>query len=238
MAVTLTSIGGTAITTWTTNSRLLRRGAGHKRGNNFRIPYRHGEYSQTDKWFPAVDYSLEVMIKDNVETNLSGILAALKNPAGLVTVIGSNSVAGTIRTDVELLSDPRQTRNPRMFVFSLRSPAGAWEDDSASSNAGNPPSVTTTGDLPVDDFTLTFAAAGFLEHTDSNSVVSRITLESGVPASTVVDCGARTVTQGGSNRDSLLTLTQPWWMRFEPNTVQSFTSNVSVTVSWRDKWAV
>jgi len=171
------------------------------------------------------------------------LLAALKPPAGLVTIGGTSPLAGSVQTAVELLSDPEATRNPHMFVFPLRSPNGAWEDAAATSPSGNPPAVTTTGDMPIDDFTLTFthvnATASYLEHTDSNSVVSRVTIDSGGPTGTyIVDCGNRTVTRGGANQDAYLTVTQPWWMRFEPNLAQSFTSNVSVTVAYRDKWSI
>ncbi len=244
MSVTSITVGGTAISTWTTTARLVRRGAGSKRGRNFLIPYRHGEYSNPDKWFKPTDVMLETTISNNRETNLSALLAALSDPAGLVTLTGVNSLAGTMRVDVELLAEPRQSRrSPHLFLFALRAPAGAWEDNAASSNAGNPPSVTTTGDRPIDDQLLTFThvngVGSFLEHTDSNSVVSRVTIDSGGTTGTyIVDCGARTVTRASADQDAFLTVTQPWWMRFEPNLAQSFTSNVSVTVEWRDKWAV
>jgi hypothetical protein len=243
MSVTSITVGGTAISTWTNNARLTRRGAGSKRGRNFLIPYRHGEYSNPDKWFKATDVMLEVNIKNNRETNLSALLAALSDPAGLVTLGGTNSLAGAMQVDVELLAEPRQTRSPSMFVFALRAPAGMWEDASASSDAGNPPTVVTTGDRPMDDMILTFphvtATGSFLEHTDSNSVVSRVTVDAAAPTATyVVDCGARTIIESAADQDAFLTVTQPWWMRFEPNLAQSFTSNVSVTVEWRDKWAV
>ena len=243
MSFTAITVGGTAISTWTDTARLLRRGAGSKRGRNFKVPYRHGEYSNPDKWFKAIDVLLEVTIANNRETNLSALLAALSDPAGLVTLTGSNSLAGTVRTDIELLTEPRQTRSPDMFVFSLRASAGAWEDNAATSNAGNPPSVTTTGDRPIDDMILTFphvtATGSFLEHTDSNSVVSRVTIDAAAATGTyIVDCGARTVQRASADQDAFLTVTQPWWMRFEPNLAQSFTSNVSVTAEWRDKWAI
>ncbi len=243
MSVTSITVGGTAISTWTDHARLTRRGIGSKRGRNFLIPYRHGEYSNPDKWRKPVDVMLEVNIDNNRETNLSALFAALADPAGLVTLTGVNSLAGTMRVDVELLTEPRQTRSPSMFVFALRAPAGAWEDNAASSNAGNPPSVTTTGDQGIDNMLISFphvnGVGSFLEHTDSNSKVSRVTIESGGTTGTyTVNLGARTVQRSSLDQDAFLTVTQPWWMRFEPNLAQSFTSNVVVTVEWRDKWAV
>jgi len=109
----------------------------------------------------------------------------------------------------------------------------------ASQAIGNPPSVTTGGDRPVGDATITFSAPGYLEHTDSLSQVSRLTVDAGAGAGIyIVDCGIpRTIKKAGANQDRWLTVTQPWWMKFQPGVAQSFTSDVSITVDWRNKWS-
>ena len=243
MGMTAITVAGTALSTLSDNVRLIKYGSGAKRGRNFTISHRAGAYAVQEKWFGPTDHLLEVALSASPsrEENLSDLLGLFHDPTGTVTIAGTYTGPGSIQAQVEVIADPVPATNPNIYVVPLHNPKGVWEDVSASSNAGNPPSVTTTGDFPVDDMTLTFAAAGFLEHTQSDGSTSRITLESGVPASTVVDCRLRTVTESGSNHDSLITLTgtnPERWMRFEPNTVQSFTSNVSVTVSWRDKWRI
>ncbi len=245
MSVESLTIGGTAITVWARHAYITRYASGARRGRNLIIPNRDGEYSAATKYFTPTDLLLQVAMlrSPTVLENLSGLLAALTDPIGLVTIAGSSTFHGSVRTAVELLREPAPlgADDPSVYNFILRTPSGVWEDASADSNAGNPPSVTTTGDRPIGDAILTFAGAGYLEHTMSDATTSRITLESGVPASTVVDCGLRTVTQGGNDYDNKLTLTgtnPERWLRMEANLVQTFTSNVSVTVSRRDKWAI
>ena len=245
MGMTSITIGGTALSTVSDNVRLLKYGSGTKRGSNYLIPHRDGEHATTQKWFTSTDLILEVALSaaPSREENLSTLLALIHDMTGLVTIQGTTTFHGTIRTLVEMLDEPSPSQNPNIYKIPLRNPKGTWEDSSESSNAGNPPSVTTTGDRPIDDMTLTFthvnATASYLEHTDSNSVVSRVTIDSGATTGTyIVDLGVRTVKRSGADQDAFLTVTQPWWMRFEPNLAQSFTSSVSVTVAWRDKWSI
>ncbi len=240
MGMTSISIAGTALSTLSDNVRLLKYGAGAKRGRNHTIPYRDGEYTTNQKWFTSTDMMLEVALSASTsrEENLSDLLALIHDPTGLVTIVGTTTFHGTIRAAVELLDEPRPGQNPNIYLIPLHNPKGMWEDNSESSATGNPPSVTTSGDMPIGDLTIDYSAAGYLEHTDSNSIVSRVTAESGIAANTIADCGARTFAKGSTDYDSLLTVTQPWWMRFEAGGAQSLTSDVSVTVKWRDKWAV
>ena len=241
------TVAGTAITTWTGHSRLLKYGSGSRRGRNHLIPFRDGEHSDPVKWNTPTDLLLEVQLLHTPNTHLeylSGLLAALTDPINLVTLGATGTFHGAVQAAVELMSEPIMSpSDPSMWTFRLHCPKGVWEDASASSNAGNPPAVTTTGDRPIDDMILTFphvnATASYLNHTDSNSVQSRITIDAAAPTgSYVVDCGARTVLVGAAANDAYLTITQPWWMRFEPNLAQTFASTVSVTVSWRDKWSI
>ncbi len=246
MSVGSLTIGGTAITTWARHAYITRYASGARRGRNLIIPNRDGEYSAPTKYFTPTDLLLQVAFKRSttVLENLSDLLAALTDPVGLVTIAGSSTFHGSVQTAVELLREPTPlgADDPSVYTFILRTPSGVWESGgSADSNAGNPPAVTTTGDRPIGDAILTFAAAGYLEHTMSDGTTSRITLESGVPASTIVDCGARTVSKTGTDYDNKLTLTgtnPERWLRMEANLSQTFTSNVSVTVARRDKWAI
>ena len=209
MGMTGISIGGTALSTVSDNVRLLKYGSGAKRGRNHTIPHRDGEYATTQKWFTSTDMVLEVALSASPtrEENLSALLALIHDMTGLVTIIGTTTHHGTIRAQVEMLDEPRPGQNPNIYLIPLHNPKGMWEDNSESSAAGNPPTVTTSGDMPVSP-AIDFAATGYLEHTDSNSVVSRVTAGSGIAANTIADCEARTFAKTGTNYDSLLTVTQ------------------------------
>ncbi len=247
MGMTSISVGGTALSTLSDNVRLLKYGSGAKRGRNHTIPHRDGEYATTQKWFTSTDMVLEVALSaaTSREENLSDLLALIHDMTGLVIIIGTTTFHGTIRAQVEMLDEPRPGQNPNIYLIPLHNPKGMWEDNSATTaSSASPPVVTTAGDLPVDDMVLTVALAGnHLEHTDSNGVVSRITIDSGAggTAPYVVDCGARTVFDSAGTpvaKDAFLTVTQPWWMRWEAATAQSFTATGSTAASWRDKWAI
>jgi hypothetical protein len=241
------TVGGTAISTWAGHARLLKFASGSQRGKNLLIPFRDGEHSKPLKWNTPTTVVLQVQLLHTPNTHLeylSGLLAALSDPLNLVTLGATGTFHGAVQAKVELMAEPTMSpADPSVWTFRLRNPKGVWEDVTATTNAGNPPAITTTGDRPVDDMEMTFthvnATASYLEHTDSNSVVSRVTIDSGAATgSYVVDCGARTVLVGATANDAYLTVTQPWWMRFEPNLAQSFTSSVSVSVVWRNKWAI
>ena len=89
------------------------------------------------------------------------------------------------------------------------------------------------------DATITFSNTGFLEHTDSLGQVSRITIDAAAGSGIyIVECGQpRTVKKAGADQDAFITITQGWWMKFQPGVAQSFTSDVSVTIDWRDKYS-
>jgi hypothetical protein len=235
------TVGGTLLSTIVDHSRFVKYTSGQRRGSNVLVPNQHGSYYVPDKYFAESDVLLEVFLPS--DTNAAGAaalstLADLFSNQGLVTVDQNDPSRGFIQANVELVTDPVATQNEFVYLFGLRNPSGFWEDVTASQAVGNPPSVTTGGDRPISDMVLTFSGPGFLEHTDSLSQVSRVTIDAGAGAGTyVVDVGAKTVKKAAADQDAFLTLTQPWWMKFQPGVAQSFTSDVSVTVDWRDKWS-
>lgn len=216
--------------------RVLNEGGSGKRGNNPLIPYRHGEYSDGDKWFDSVDLLLEVAVKStDAYEHLSALQKMLGKPNRLVTLQRVTPNAGTVQADVELLGAPSSTQNRFVHVFPLRVPAGMWEASTVSSASGTAPSVTTTGDRPIDDMIVTFSAPGTATHTDENGTTSVIGWQG--TGTAVVDCGARTIKKAGANQDANLYISQPWWWRFTPGAAQTISSTVSITVQWRNKWA-
>jgi hypothetical protein len=166
-------------------------------------------------------------------------LAALFSSQTEVVVAQNDPALGNIRARVEILQDPVPTEDRFTYLFSLRNASGFWEDVSATNvGAANPPSVTTGGDRPIDDMILTFSGVGFLQHTDALGQVSRIEVLSAAGAGTyVVDVGKKTITKSGAQQDEFLLVTQPWWMKWQPGVAQSFTSNVNVAASYRNKYA-
>ncbi len=225
--------------------RLLKYTSGTRRGDNLIIPYKHGEHTIPDKYFAGSDVMLEVFLpSDTTDAAAEALheLALALSSQTLVTVGQTDPERGDLEADVELLSDPVPTQNNLIYLFALRNPSGFWKSATESTNTGNPPSVTTLGDRPVDDMILEFSGTGFLEHTDPLGNLSRITIESGAGGTTpyIVDVGAATIVDSAGtpvHKDEFLTVTQPWWMKWQPGAVQSFTSNVSVTARWYNKWS-
>lgn len=237
------TIGGTNLvsTIGMVHARFLKYTSGTKRGSNLIIPNQHGTYFVPDKYFDESDVLIEVNLPLNTTdaaANALSDVALLLSAQDEVVVAQNDPHRGNIRARVELMTDPIPTSEDHVYLFGLRNASGFWEAVTASQAVGNPPSVTTTGDRPVSDMVLTFSGPGYLEHTDPLGQVSRVTIDAGAGAGTyIVDVGAKTVKKAGADQDAYLTVTQAWWMKFQPGGSQSLTSSVSVTVDWRNKWS-
>lgn len=232
-------------TIWTgLTGRFTKFTSATRRGGNLVVPYKHGEVHVPDKYFDAADVLLELFIPGDAEDDGAGALSELAlrfSSQSLVPVQQTDPHRGTIEALVEQITDPIPTQNRFVYMYGLALPSGFWRDVAATTPAaGNPPSVTTSGDRPVDDMTLEFAGVGFIEHTDPLGQVARVEIEATPPGSApyTVDVGAGTVVNaGGTAIDEFLATTQDYWMKWQPGAAQSFTSNVNVTPSWRNKWS-
>ena len=246
MALTAITVEGVTLTDNARNIKVMNYGTVKKRGTNLTIPHRDGEWSSNPKWLAGGNLILEVMLKTvpSPEENLSDIIAAFNQADTTSTITGTHEFAGAVRCEVEMLNSPAQSpSNPNVYRFVLRNPKGSWESVTATSSTGNsgtPAAITTSGDTPIDDFTILYpAGAGYVEHTRSDSVVARATLEAGASTGTTVDMGNRTVlTATGGAQDAYLAVTQPYWMRFDAGSTQAITASVNHTITWRSKWAV
>lgn len=215
----------------------------NKRGNNLIIPYRHGELHVPDKYFAGADLLLQVYLPfdttDAAKQALSD-LALILSSQDEVLVAQNDPAHGDIQARIELLQDPVPTEDRFTYLFSLRNASGFWEDVSATPiTSANPPVVTTGGDRPIQDMILVFAGVGFLQHTDSLGQVSRVEVEAGATGGPfTLDVGARTI-ENASNvpMDEFFLHTQPWVMKWQPGVAQSFTANVAVGGSYRNKYA-
>ena len=239
------TIGGVPLNTIATGleGRFLKYTSGQRRGSNLVVPHQHGQYFVPDKYFDSSDVMLELFLPhattDAAAEALSEV-ALLLSSQSLVSIGQTDPHRGSIRAQAELTTDPTPTQNNLIYLFGLNIPSGFWEDASTSNASGNPPSVTTGGDRPISDMVLDFSGTGYLEHTDPLGQVARITIESGAGGTTpyTVDVGAGTVVDAVSaNKDAYLTVTQPYWMKWQPGAAQSLTSSVSVTATWRNKWS-
>ena len=245
MALTAITVEGVNATDNARNVNLVNYGTVAKRGRNPTIPHRDGEWAANPKWLAGGDLVFEVMLKTtpSPEENLSDLIAAFTPADTTATITATHQFAGAVRTEAELLRAPAQSpSNPNVYRFVLRNPKGSWEAATATTttgNSGTPAVITTSGDTPVDDFSIRFGTTGFVEHTRTDGTVTRLTLTSGASTGITVDMGARTVlsTTGGA-RDAFLTVTQPYWMRFEAGAAQTITASVDHTFTWRSKWAV
>ena len=240
------TIGGTALSGVVDHARFLKYTSGTRRGSDLEIPYKHGLLYVPDKYFADSEVMLEVFLpadSHDAAAEALSILAELLSSQTLVTVTQTDPFRGAIQARVELISDPVETQNNLVYMFPLHNPSGFWEDQSATTiTSANPPTVTTSGDRPIDDMVLSFSGTGYLEHTDALGQVARITIDSGAGGTTpyVVDVGAGTVFDSAGTpvaKDEFLTVTQEYWMKWQPGVAQSFTSNVTVGGSYRNKWS-
>jgi hypothetical protein len=224
---------------------LVEYGQASKRGRNFTVPYRDGEWSHNQKWFDATDMVFEVMLKTtpSPEENLSTLMAAFNKADTTSTVTATHPYAGAVRCETEMMRPPAQSpSNPNVFSFILHNPDGMWESATATTSTGNsgtPAAITTSGDMPVDDFSIRFATTGTITHTNTAGVAASLTLTAGASTGVTVNLGDRTVqTSTGGNQDAYLTVTRPYWMRFEAGSTQALTATMNHTITWRSKWAV
>ncbi len=242
----LIQIGGTLLSTISTNSRFVKWTTGTRRGDDVVIPYAHGEYAILDSYFTGANVLLEIFVgfttTATAKKTLSDV-AKLLSAQSLVDVEQNDPHMGDVQARVKQVTDPIEGGDGTVWLFGLRNPKGFWEDVTPSTAASaNPPVVSTGGDRPIDDMILTAAGTGFLQHTDALGQLSRITIDSGAGGTTpyIVDVGLGTVKDSAGspvNKDEFLTVTQPWWMKWDAEGSQSFTSDVAWAASWRDKWA-
>ncbi len=243
MALTAITVEGSTLDA--RNVKLMQYGQTAKRGRNLVIPYRDGEWSHNPKWFAGTNLVLEVVLQTtpSPEENLSKMLGLFNQAYDLATLAGTHPYAGSVQCQVEMLRPPVQSAgNPNVYRVALRNPDGVWENVTATTTTGSvatPAAITTTGDRPVSDFSLRFAATGTITHTDSAGVAAAVTLTAGASTGVTVDMGNRTIlsTTGGSE-DAFATFTQPYWMRFESGSTQALVATADHTFTWRNKYAV
>lgn len=127
------------------------------------------------------------------------------------------------------------------FTWFLRLIEGSWyETGDANSQSGTSPTVTTGGDRRIFDPTIIFSGAGTASVTDRSGVPTQIEAEAGPTFPVTVSRGLggwRALDDNGDDARGSIHPSQPWWLRLDENFEHSFTSDVSITVQWRNRWA-
>ena len=236
------TVAGTDIYTIVRWARFLKYSHGPRRGSNLSLPGKHGTVWTPDKMYGEADILLEVGLPMTSESDALEALSELSevfSSQALVTIVQTDAYKGDIQVHVEQMGEAVPTQDRFTYLFALTNPGAFWESVIASSaSAGTPPTITTGGDKPIDDMVLTFGGPGYFEHTDSLGQVNRITIDAGAGAGTyIVNFGARTVTKSSVDQDEFVTFTDDFSMKWSPNASQTVASDVSVSASWREKWA-
>lgn len=164
------------------------------------------------------------------------VLAALYKPAPVLYATIGRSV-GAVRTPVKLVGSPVRGGDRNEYVFPLRSPIGGFQDASASTATGTPPTVVTKGTKRIADPVVTFSADGTYTHTWTNGRKFEIVAGSGPTYPVVVDVGARTVVDDDAlDAASAVEFSDDSWLMLEAAATLSQTASVEVTVAWRNLW--
>lgn len=195
-----------------------------RRGRNVTVPFRHGSYTATRKWYEPRLGALNVRVYDtdtagdftdgngrwgHAEDNLDRFKALLYSNAtiGLVKTMADGSSTRTL--DVEFMSDVqvRQLDESR-GVFDVRAlfeaPDPFWYEAAGTTQLGTVTAAATAnvvvgGNAPVGDAVFTFVAdtaIGLSMTLNTADGTPTLTFSGTANGTVVVDCGARTIRDG------------------------------------------
>lgn len=174
----------------------------------------------------------------HVFENLSKIKREFSGP-GLATLTRTVPHIGDVRALCKLVGDPIPAGMHHVYSWPLFVPSGSWEDASESSDTGNPPTgVTTLGDRVIFDPRISISAAGETTITLGDGTEYTITAAAGPTYPVVIDVGAGTaVDNNGDDALGDITFDHEHWFRLHPQETATLTTDNSVTVYWRNRWA-
>lgn len=166
-------------------------------------------------------------------------LALIANPAG--NYLEVDMPDGTSRFIYVYNFDPapiQQPRKDRTVNVPLVSPNQYWREGGTESTdtISSGDTLVTGGNVNVYDAVLVFAGDGTFTHSGLGWAIE----VTGSGGAVTVDMGNRTVTEGGNPALNRIRRTSAGdsrvWGWFTPGN-NAVTSDVSVTVTWRDAWA-
>ncbi len=243
------AIGGTDMADLCDSFRIVGETAPGKRGRGFALPGIEGERSYPDKLSQPGSFVVNALIR---YTNASGAVTHVDGAAGHAyenlaelkrLFLGTNGFVTLTRTvpdygdqqlEFEVLDSIRPIGPLHHFSVLCQAPSGFWESagslSSYSSGTGN---IDVGGNAPVHDAIVTVTGASGKIELDATGDYVEI---SGASGTTVIDCGDRTVTNGGSDADDLLSVGGNRWFRMFGGQLNAVTVTGTVQVQWRNKW--
>ena len=226
------------------NVRIPSEGDAPKRGSNFDVPYRDGEYSQTVKYRRAGSFLLDCMVSYtdslNLITHVDGAPGHVyENLQALKALLGGNGQPlfirriaphmGAVEAVCEYMGGIRAS-GPRMrYVFPMRMLDAAWREqalqtDTQPSIAAFPfaYNIATGGNFDIGDARITFTcvADGAAPSIEIPATGDKITVAGSFVAADVivVELGrTRIFTLNGSTYTSISS-NKAWWMRLPSST--------------------
>lgn len=227
-----------------------------RRGSNIEIPFRDGSIAQPDKFYREKDFALSVIIMPNnttgavthtngrrahIRENLDILMGELYSTS-LIAVQRDEPAypgAGTVTYEslCEVVDVIPVTGSvgplARQMIIRFRMPIPFWRVLPEKTGQGTP-SVSNGGNAPVTDMVITFT--GGTNPLLTNTTTSEtILITDAMATPVIVDVGARTVTQGGSPADGLITPGTDNWMKFIPGTNNLTLGSGSVSIDFYDK---
>ena len=202
-------------------------GQGLPRGRFFTLSLNVGELNPQG--------TLTVSECEQKQANTDSFLSYLADPAGAYLEVdmpdSTKRFIYVYAVDPSFVSQPRKLRTIRAPLVST---LGYWHvgGNESSDTISGPDTLVAGGNVNIYDPVLTFAGDGTFQHTGLGWELEI----AGSSGAVTVDLGTRTVTEGGNPAPNLLRRNHRDWGWFTPgnNTV---TSDVSVTVTWRDQYA-
>lgn len=177
----------------------------------------------------------ELALMENTDQFLELIAQRYGTYLEVVLPDGSTRFTRVVNKDPGPMIQPTSTRS---FRIPLEAPWGYWWQGGNESTdlISSGDTIVVGGSQPIYDAVLSFSGDGTFEHTGLGWSIT-IT---GSTGTVLVDLGNRLVTQGGLSAMQLMRRVPVAgegrvWGWFEKGS-NSVSSNVAVTVTWRDQW--
>lgn len=243
--------GGVSLLNYADRIRVMIEAMPARRGQNFTIPGLEGELSFPHKLREALNVAIEVTLKYSDEngdvTHTDGTAGhVFENLAQVKRLFASSSPVlmqrnlphqGEVVLEFEVLSEPVLGSTHFQYVFLCHAPGVYWRGATELSYSSGTGTINVGGNAPVHDAILTFTGDGSIMTNDGLSGVEIVDSTGAV----IVDCGARTVTQGGSPAPGLIRPLTNRWLYLpshptDPVNPVAVTVVGTVEVDWFPKW--
>lgn len=231
------AIGGTALSTWCDNVRIMPERSPALRGRNPVMPFQDGELDQLRRRFGAYDLVLETLVKSSPDfyTNQEELMKLIMDTTATVWLQRDLESGNNVEIPVRPLQVVTTGTGAERFRLRwlLRTIDPLWRNRTQTTGDTTP--VTNNGSAPVGDAVITFTAGTTtrMTHTESGDWIQ----VDGAATNVIVDVGLRTVTLSAANHDANFSAKEPWWIRLEPgNNNFTFTGSGAASFDFYDKF--